>query len=236
MCRLYLQVTSLSDITCGYGQKYTQAYQCIHDDTIPHHYIWPIQPRPSSSAIKVWRKALRTCFPRTNGDMTYSLGQWLSQPSAEWNWFYYPPSQLIFQRYSLFWRIWRRHSRAGNLGLTPRFRYDTNGLQRPLHSVWATIKRQGHNNLILTGWIHHDNDAPFSFQDNHNTSWILRDSETPNQLQVLKQSIEKHAKQVQQDGLSKISINYSNYGVPLFVQDHHNLSALTAANLWAFLR
>jgi hypothetical protein len=42
-CCIYLQVTSLSDITCGYGKKFTRAYSCIHDMSIPHHYCWPKQ-------------------------------------------------------------------------------------------------------------------------------------------------------------------------------------------------
>jgi hypothetical protein len=40
-CQLYLQVTSLSDITCGYRNKFTKAYNCILDDNIPHYYNWP---------------------------------------------------------------------------------------------------------------------------------------------------------------------------------------------------
>jgi hypothetical protein len=47
MCRLHLQVTSLSDISCGYGNKYSRAYNCVYAHSIPHHYLWPIQPRPS---------------------------------------------------------------------------------------------------------------------------------------------------------------------------------------------
>jgi hypothetical protein len=82
-CRLYLQVTALSDITCGYGKKFTRAYNCVKDNSIPHYYKWPKQPRPNSTAIKIWRKALRECFPRTNGTMEYTLGKWLYPPNLE---------------------------------------------------------------------------------------------------------------------------------------------------------
>jgi hypothetical protein len=53
-CRLHLQVTCLSDITCGYGSNYTNAYNCIYDHTIPHHYIWPKQPKPNGPSISMW--------------------------------------------------------------------------------------------------------------------------------------------------------------------------------------
>jgi hypothetical protein len=36
-CRLYLQVTMLSDIICRYMTKFIKALNCIYDKTIPHH-------------------------------------------------------------------------------------------------------------------------------------------------------------------------------------------------------
>jgi predicted lipid carrier protein YhbT len=157
MCRLHLQVSTLSDISCGYGNKYNKAYNCEFDHTIPHQYLWPIQPRPSQSAIKVWRRALRLCFKRTNGIMDYTLGRWLYQPSLEWKWFFSNQTQLLYQRHRMLWRIWRCSSRAGNLGLTPRFTYDTNGLHHPINCVRATINRIDANYLIMTGccYPHH---------------------------------------------------------------------------------
>jgi hypothetical protein len=143
MCCLFLQVSSLSDITCGYGNKYTKAYNCQYDHSIPHHYLWPIQPWPSQSAIRCWRKALRLCFHRTEGIMDYTLGRWLYCPTTEWRWFFSTHTQLIYQRHDRLWRIWRRYSRAGNLGHTPMFKYDTNGLYCPVNCVRATIIRKG---------------------------------------------------------------------------------------------
>jgi hypothetical protein len=86
--------------------------------------------------------------------------------------------------------MWRRQSRSGNLGHTPRFRNDTNGIQRHPNSVRATIVRQGNNNLILTGWSIHENDTPFTFQENHNTTWLYQDMQGPTDPLHFKQSIE----------------------------------------------
>jgi hypothetical protein len=200
MCRLFLQVTTLSDISCGYGKKYTKAYNCAYDNAIPHQYLWPVQPRPSLSAIQIWRKALRICFPRTERVMDYQLGRWLYCPSTEWMWFFSNHTQLIYQRYGMLWRIWRRSSRAGQLGQTPRFTYETNGLHRPPHSVRATIIRQGPNHLILTGWSNHDNSQPFAFHENCNTDWLLGSTSNPPNTASIRHSIENGSALAVSDG------------------------------------
>jgi hypothetical protein len=151
-CWIYLQVTSLSDISCGYGNRYTQAYNCNYDYSIPNHYKWPRQPKPNKAAISVWRKALRVCFPRDEGLMIHTLGNWLYAPNNEWRWFFSPQSELIYQCHGTLWRIWRLRHRAGTLGVTPLYKYETNGLQRHSHSVCATIIRLNATTLRLTGW------------------------------------------------------------------------------------
>jgi hypothetical protein len=121
--------------------------------------------------------------------MDYTLGRWLYRPNNEWKWFFSSQSQLIYQRHGHVWHIWRRTSRGGNLGQTPRFRYDTNGIQRPTLLYRATITQQDNNNIILTGWRRHDHDKPFTFQESTNTNWILTHSTQPNNLQSLLASI-----------------------------------------------
>jgi hypothetical protein len=79
-CRLYLQVTTLSDIVCGYGTRFTKALNCIYGKTIPHHHKWPKQMRPGAASVRAWRKALKECFPQERGTLEYQLGQWLYPP------------------------------------------------------------------------------------------------------------------------------------------------------------
>jgi hypothetical protein len=189
-CRLHLQVSSLSDISCGYGTRYTNAYNCIYDHTIPHHHLWPKQPRPNAASISIWRRALRLCFPREGGLMTHTLGNWLYRPSTEWRWFFYPRSQLIYQRHGASWRIWRRRHRAGNLGQTPTFQYETNGMLLPVNSVRATIIRIGATMLRMTGWSNHIDTQPFEFSEHSNTSWILNQADRPPQVNAIKNSIQ----------------------------------------------
>jgi hypothetical protein len=109
-------------------------------------------------------------------------------------------SQLVYQQHGLIWRIWRRNSRGGNLGLTPRFKYDTNGIQRDMHSVRATILQQGYNRLILTGWKSHDNGEPFIFSEQNNTNWILHNTIQPQQYGNLLHSIENRTAVAVSDG------------------------------------
>jgi hypothetical protein len=199
-CRLYLQVTSLSDISCGYGTKYSNAYNCTYDHTIPHHHLWPKQTKPNGNAISVWRRALRICFPRNNGTMIHSLGNWLYRPNLEWRWFFSPQSHLIYQRHGAVWRIWRRRHRAGILGINPIYRYETNGLARPRNSVRATIVRINASTLRLSGWSHHLDTTPFAFSEHSNTGWLLREAETAVNIDVIKHSIEEGTATAVSDG------------------------------------
>jgi hypothetical protein len=58
-CRLFLQVTSLADITTADGSLIThETWHGIYDDTRPHYYTWPNQGDPSTSDWVLWRRAL----------------------------------------------------------------------------------------------------------------------------------------------------------------------------------
>ena len=53
-CRLYLQVTTLSDILDGYGNRFSnKAYERNYDDEIAHYYVWLTQPRRASRTRSV---------------------------------------------------------------------------------------------------------------------------------------------------------------------------------------
>jgi hypothetical protein len=188
-CRLYLQVTTLSDITCGYGSTFTKALNCIYDKTIPHYYHWPKQPRPGNQAIKAWRKALKDCFPRVNGTLEYQLGEWLYPPQEKWLWYFSPRTTLIYQKQGRLWRIWRRCSRAGYLGTTPRYKYDTNGFTKPRDCVRATIIRQGPSYLQMTGWMHHQDGDPFELTEDTNSQWILQNTQRCENMHIICQSL-----------------------------------------------
>lgn len=185
-CRLHLRVTTLSDITTGYGNKInTLARQCIRDNTIPHFYLWPRQPRPGPASISLWRKALRRCFPNTQtGYMEHSLGAWTVPVTKEWKWFFNPTSNSIYQRFGNIWRIWKRSSSRGRIGMYPKFTRFNNGITLPPHSARATIQFDNNDgNIRLTGWYidnHNLHEHPYTPRLRYN-GWMMNSvTETQN--------------------------------------------------------
>ena len=57
-CRLFLQVTTLSDIIKGNGIRFTRCYYCKKDEERISPYIWLNQPRPGPKARRLWKHAL----------------------------------------------------------------------------------------------------------------------------------------------------------------------------------
>jgi hypothetical protein len=111
-----------------------------------------------------------------------------------------PQSELVYQRNGNLWRIWRRRYRAGNLGETPIFKYDTNGFLRPPNSFRATIIRRGNNHIQLTGWKSHLNSTPFSFNEHSNTEWLSNAVTFPQDIEHIKTSIESGTALAVSDG------------------------------------
>ena len=157
-CRKYLQVLTLSDIMSGYGNSFTCSYNVQKDFTRKSIYNWPRTIWPGSTSIKVWRKALRKTFGLTAGTTTHELGPWLHNDLSNWLWFYNPPTQLIYQRFGVIWKVWQSSRRGGPLGRIPKFRYVTNALTKPLTCVRATIRKNTNNTINLTGWHTHHQD------------------------------------------------------------------------------
>ena len=151
-CRLYLQVLTLSDVMNGFGNGFTSAYNVIMDPTRKSQYNWPNSKKPSSSYIKVWRKALRTTFGLRRGQTEFTLGKWLHSNMDKWNWFYDPITQNLYQRMGLVWRRWTRQTSRGAIGLTPIFRYFSNALSLPRTACRATVLRIDQHKMKLTGW------------------------------------------------------------------------------------
>ena len=74
-CRLYLQVLTLSDIMNGNGDGFTSSFNCQRDHQKRNKYTWPYQPKPSTSMIKFWRKALRKTFQLRAGKVQHKVGK-----------------------------------------------------------------------------------------------------------------------------------------------------------------
>jgi hypothetical protein len=153
--RLHLQVTTLSDIMCGYGTSFSQAYRIQHQHDRPIRCKWPRQPKPGQKATSLWRQALRECFPRETED-TYTLGKWLHNGhAAEWKWYYSKLTQHLYERKHGKWKVWKQATQRGSLGTTPIFQYYNEAIRLPKQSMRATITTISMQRLRLTGWACH---------------------------------------------------------------------------------
>ena len=154
ICRLHLQVMLLSDIVDGYGENITNTITTQKDKVRKSPYGWPEQPRPGPTIRRWWRKAIKTCFLKESShELTIHIGKWLRTKGEEqWQWFYNPQSQTIYQRHKDRWKIWKRSSKAGRLGKYPTFRFYTYGIQLPKEAKKATIIYEQNNTIKLTGW------------------------------------------------------------------------------------
>ena len=108
-CRLYLQIITLkiseplTHLTSMRPTKLKKQHNFIS------RILWPVQPRPSQSSIKIWRQALQ----RIREEYT-NIPQHIS-PSREriWLWYYDPNLATMYQKSGNTWQKWIRASHRG---------------------------------------------------------------------------------------------------------------------------
>ena len=154
-CRLYLQASTLSDITNGNGMQLRRG--SLKGHIKPHnqsYYNWPRQARPGATSWRLWRKALKRCFMR-GVDLhllpTMRLGRWNDGKKNEWNWFFLRRTQKVFQRTSnTRWRVYRRIGR-GTLGAQPAFTYMSDSFGKPSQALRCTMYVDTNGQLRMSG-------------------------------------------------------------------------------------
>jgi hypothetical protein len=96
LCRIYLQVTLLSDIsTADGGSIQTHFWKGIQQRK--GKGWWPKQPRPSERAWKVWRRILKTTF-NTNDMGKYLLRLPHSNPTEDWRFFLQLNTDSLYEK------------------------------------------------------------------------------------------------------------------------------------------
>jgi hypothetical protein len=102
LCRLFLEVLTISDITTGCGTEITKAaWNRDRDTTRTSFYQWPSQGPPSIQSWVPWRTSLTKvlCLQSANRLMS-PLGQWL--PAEEQcRWFFDSPTERLCQKAGL---------------------------------------------------------------------------------------------------------------------------------------
>ena len=82
-CRLFLRVTSLSDICTENGDKLTR--NCWEGtDRQPSPLLWPCQHKPSTKAWRIWRSFLSKCYLAEESHLRRHHNLSLSSPLGPW--------------------------------------------------------------------------------------------------------------------------------------------------------
>ena len=100
---------------------------------------------------KKWKSALKKTFGMKAGVTSYTLGSWLHNDISQLNWFHHQSSSSLFQRFGHIWRVWRRDSRRGRIGVKTKNKYFTTATRTPPSAIKATIKYVSHNRIQFTG-------------------------------------------------------------------------------------
>jgi hypothetical protein len=104
LCRLYLQVELVSDITTADGVT-------IRKDTwngirgFPGKGWWPKQPRPSERAWNIWRRLLQQFLHADNrGRLFVPFPK--THPTDDWQWLFHEESTSLYERSDNGWMVY----------------------------------------------------------------------------------------------------------------------------------
>lgn len=152
LCRLYLQVLSLADITTGGGKTISQAAQSGNEFTsLRESYDWPMQSKPPESDWILWRAALQESVLTPQGHLIFTLGLWLHPTPPEWQWFYAPDEERLYRREGeqvwYYPKLVARASRSAVLRFTSKF----TGKVIPSTAERATVT-QARSTIYLQGY------------------------------------------------------------------------------------
>ena len=163
-CRLYLQATNLSDLTDGSGHRIAKHIRDGYRDKYrPQYHIWSVQQSPSVTQWRLWRKALKICFP-TNDDKTLlsPKGAWTDDYKEKWQWFLHSPTARVYQRRGPTWKVYKKYFSQSRIKKGMLFSYETQALALPPQAQRVTVRRRN-NKIRIQGWAPEQaSNIPFS--------------------------------------------------------------------------
>lgn len=102
-CRVYLRVTTISEITQGDGiHLQPGAWKCTAVDSKPT-MLWPIQGRPGNIAIRSWTFFLSSLCNVNTKKLHAPLGAWTNLSDREWESMYNPNTGLVYRKINGKW-------------------------------------------------------------------------------------------------------------------------------------
>jgi len=119
LCRLYLQVITVSDITNATGDRLlASAMAGFRDNQRTSTLLWPDIPQPPSSHWNTWRVFLQ--FFSRGSNLKQALGPWENRPHYEWRWFV--DSDHNVWEHDLAASLWHRYVPLQSSGCRTRSR------------------------------------------------------------------------------------------------------------------
>jgi hypothetical protein len=158
VCRMYLNATTISDITTADGLFITtNAWTGHRDENKRSPYTWPRSHRPPNAVWQVWQEALTKSVlvaPHQDLRVKHAIGNWNDDPKL-WNWFSNQDKTILYHREGTLWRIFRpRTGRSTRYSSHRLFHRDQSTTQILPHSLQrATVYRdpKDHSQATLTG-------------------------------------------------------------------------------------
>ena len=114
-CRLYYQVTTLSDISDGTGTQLSPRWLHRSPPTHTTRYKWPVQGNPPKYDWDLWDAALQTTVCNTGLGLKYPLGAWTVPPEAhQWEYLVSSDDRLFKKTHTgwLEYTLGRRNRRG----------------------------------------------------------------------------------------------------------------------------
>eukprot|EP00978_Attheya_sp_CCMP212_P000100 scaffold186_cov32-Attheya_sp.AAC.3 len=99
-CRLYLRVTTLSDITTSDGKQIMHAiltgYRDLHLHVDPTE--WPHQAKPDKPTWNKWENHLLAVHCTNGSHLRQPLGKWTEAPVEKWKYRYSHPNKAMYAK------------------------------------------------------------------------------------------------------------------------------------------
>ena len=116
ICRKYLQVVTLGDITGADGTTILPNIKAGRQHTTStSSYKWPQQSSPDLKSWKLWRQALRRAFEHHSRiAQPHIRSTWAQSPARSFHWYYsHNNLSLLHRLHNNQWQIYRPHLRRG---------------------------------------------------------------------------------------------------------------------------
>jgi len=139
LCRIFLHVTTVSDITDGPGKRITDdAFRAEQLSDRLTTLQWPRQPYLTRSQRNLWKKALEAAYTSSGQTLKQPLGKWTGTPTNTWTSFYEPSRARIVVA-TLVSPAPDLSIRFQDYGITSRTRHHVTARPLPSVSQYASL-------------------------------------------------------------------------------------------------